>query len=39
MLIKNAHGIVPVDILAMLAAEIMVAMTRMAPLKAPIQIP
>ena len=37
MLIKNAAGIVPIDILALLAAEIMVAMTRIAPLKAPIQ--
>ena len=37
MLIKNAAGLVPIDILALLAAEIMVAMTRVAPLKAPIQ--
>lgn len=37
MLIKNAHNIVPANILALLAAELMVAMTRIAPLKAPIQ--
>jgi hypothetical protein len=37
VLIKNAAGIVPIDILALLAAEIMVAMTRIAPLKAAVQ--
>jgi hypothetical protein len=37
LLIKNAHTVVPAPILASLAAELMVAVTRMAPLKAPIQ--
>jgi hypothetical protein len=37
LLIKNAHTVVPAGILALLAAELMVAMTRIAPLKAPIQ--
>ena len=36
LLIKNAHTVVPAPILASLAAELMVAITRMAPLKAPI---
>ncbi len=37
LLIKNAHTVVPAPILASLAAELMVAVTRIAPLKAPIQ--
>lgn len=36
LLIKNAHGVVPAPILAALAAELMIAVTRMAPLQAPI---
>jgi hypothetical protein len=38
LLIKHAHSVVPAPILALLAAELMVAVTRVAPLKAPIQI-
>jgi hypothetical protein len=38
LLIKNAHAVVPAPILAQLAAELMIAVTRMAPLKAPIQV-
>ena len=37
LLIKNAHTVVPAPILASLAAELRVAVTRIAPLKAPIQ--
>lgn len=36
LLIKNAHSVVPAPILALLAAELMIATPRMAPLKAPI---
>jgi hypothetical protein len=36
LLIKNAHEVVPAPTLALLAGELMVAMTRIAPLKEPI---
>ena len=36
LLIKNAHSVVPAPVLASLAAELMIAVTRMAPLKAPV---
>lgn len=36
LLIKNAHSVVPAPILAALAAELMIAVTRMAPLRAPV---
>ena len=37
ILIKNGYGIVPIEILATLAAELMVAVTRIVPLQAPIR--
>jgi hypothetical protein len=37
LLIKNAHAVVPAPVLASLAAELMIAVTRMAPLKAPVE--